>query len=75
MKEVIDRPLDELKIKIKNLEDIQKINKFNLEVGNTKVLIEVESDKKTLSFQLNDNRKIDFKTLNSLRNMENIEII
>ena len=75
MKEVIDRPLDELKIKIKNLEDIQKINKFNLEVGNTKVLIEVESDKTTLSFQLNDNRKIDFTTLNSLRNMENIEII
>ena len=75
MKDVIDKPLEEVKIKIKNLKDIQKINKLSLEGGKTKIIINVETDKKTMSFQLNDNRKIDHKMLNLLRNEENIEII
>ena len=75
MKEVIDKPIEDVKIKIKNLNDIQKINKLNLEGGKTKVTIDVEIDKKMMSFQLNKNRKIDHKILNLLRNDENIEII
>ena len=75
MKEVIDKPIDEIKIKIHNLEEIKKFNKLNLKSGQTKVLIDVEIDKKTLSFQLNKNRKVDHKMLNLLRNEENIEII
>ena len=43
--------------------------------GNTKIYIDVEMDKKTLTFQLKDNRKIDHKMLNLLRNEKNIEII
>ena len=75
MKEVIDKPIDEIKIKIQKLEDIKKLNKLDLEDGKTKVSIDVELDNKTLSFQLNENRKVDNKMLNLLRNEENIEIL
>ena len=74
MREVIDRPLDEIKIKIQNLDEIQKINNLDLKSGKTKVSIDIDIDKKTLSFQLNENRKIDHKILNLLKNEENIEI-
>ena len=75
MKEVIDKPLDEVTIKIKNIDDILKINKFNLAAGKTKVIIDVEVDKKRMSFQLNEKRKIDHKILNLMRNEENIDVI
>ena len=75
LKEVIDKPIDEIKIKIQSLEAIKKFNKLNLEGGKTKVSIDIEINKKTLSFQLNEKRKVDHKMLNLLRNEENIEII
>ncbi len=74
MKEVIDRPIDQVKIKIQNLDGIKKINELKLKEGNTKIYIDVEMDKKTLTFQLKDNRKIDHKMLNLLRNEKNIEV-
>ena len=45
-----------------------------LEAGKTKVLIDVEVDKKRISFQLNEKRKIDHKMLNLMRNKENIDV-
>ena len=74
MREVIDKPIEEVKIKIKNINDIAKINKFGLEPGKTKVTIDVEVDKKRMSFQLSEKRKIDHKMLNLMRNEQNIEI-
>ncbi len=75
MKEVIDKPINELKIKIKNIEDIEKINKLSLEAGKTKVIIDVEVDKKKMSFELNEKRKIDHKMLNLMRNVANIDVL
>ena len=74
MKEVIDKPIDKLKIKIHNSNDIDKIRKLNLQSGNTKIVIDVETNKKKLSFKLGENRKIDYKMLNLLEKEENIEI-
>jgi hypothetical protein len=74
MKEVIDRPIDQVKIKIQNLEGIKKINDLKLKDGNTKIYIDVEIDKKTLTFQLKGNRKIDHKMVNLLKNEKNIEV-
>ena len=74
MKEVIDKPLDEVTIKIKKIDDIAKINKLSLEAGKTKVIIDVEVDKKSMVFQLNKKRKIDHKMLNLMRNEENIDV-
>ena len=73
-KEVIDRPIDQVKIKIQNLEDIRKINQLNLKNGNTKIYIDIYTNKKTLTFQLKDSRKIDHKVLNLLKNEKNIEV-
>ena len=75
MKEVIDKPIDEVKIKIKNLDDIAKINKLSFKRGKTKVIIDVEVDKKKMSFELNEKRKIDHKMLNLMRNQENIDVL
>ncbi len=74
MKEVIEKPIEELKIKIKNLEDVKKINKLSLNDAKTKVFIDVDINKKKMSFRLNKNRNVDHKTLNLLKNDENIEI-
>ena len=74
MKQIINKPIDEVNIRLKNLENIDKISKFSLEDGKTKIKIDVDIDKKTLSFQLKENRKIDHKMLNLLRKDKNIEI-
>ena len=60
---------------IKNIDDIVKINKLSSEEGKTKVMIDVEADKKRMSFQLSEKRNIDQKMLNLMRNEENIDII
>ncbi|MDC3233753.1 DNA polymerase III subunit alpha [Candidatus Pelagibacter sp.] len=75
MKEVIDKPIDEVKIEIKNIDDITKINKYCLDLGKTKVIIDVKADNKRMSFQLSEKRKIDHKMLNLMRNEENIDVI
>jgi DNA polymerase-3 subunit alpha len=75
MKEVINKPLDEVVIKVKNIDDIVKINKLSLEPGKTKVIIDIEDDTKKMSFQLNEKRKIDHKMLNLIRNQENIDVL
>jgi len=54
---------------------INKVNKLSLEGGKTKVIIDVEMNKKIMSFQLNENRKIDHKMLNLMRNEENIDVL
>ena len=46
-----------------------------LEAGKTKVIIDVELDKKRMSFQLNEKRKIDHKMLNLMKNEENIDVL
>ncbi len=74
MKQIINKPIDEVNIRLKNLDNIDKISEFSLEDGKTKIKIDVDIDKKTLSFRLKENRKIDHKMLNLLRKDENIEI-
>ena len=74
MKQIINKPIDEVNIRLKNLDNIDKISKFSLEDGKTKIKIDVDIDKKTLSFRLKENRKIDHKMLNLLRKDKNIEI-
>ena len=74
MKKVIDEPLAEVKIKINDLNEINKINNLSTNGGKTKVKIDIEIDKKKISFELKDKRKIDHKMLNLLRKDKNIEI-
>ena len=69
------KPLDINNGYAKRYDDIAKINKLSLEAGKTKVIIDVEVDKKRMSFQLNEKRKIDLKMLNLMRNEENIDVL
>ena len=74
MKEVIDKPIDKVNFRIKKISDIEKLSKFGLKDGKTKVTIDIELDKKIIKFELKEHRKIDHKMLNLLRNEKNIEI-
>ena len=74
MKEVIDKPIKEVKIKLKDSNDIQKLDKLSLDNGQTKVFIDVDIEKKKLTFELSKNRKIDHKMLDLLKKHKNIEI-
>ena len=74
MKEVIDKPIKEVKIKLKDSNDIQKLDKLSLDNGQTKVFIDVDIERKKLTFELSKNRKIDHKMLDLLKKHKNIEI-
>ena len=53
--------------KLKDLNDIQKLDKLSLDNGQTKVYIDVDIERKKLTFELSKNRKIDHKMLDLLK--------
>ena len=74
LKEVINKPMEEIKIKVNNIDELIKFKFLSKNDGNTKILVQIEENEKIYSFQLNDKRKIDHKLINSLNIEDNIEI-
>ena len=74
LKEVINKPMEEIKIKVNNIDELNKFKFLSKNDGNTKILVQIEENEKIYSFQLNDKRKIDHKLINSLNIEDNIEI-
>ena len=74
LKEVINKPMEEIKIKVNNIDELNKFKSLSKNDGNTKILVQIEENEKIYSFQLNDKRKIDHKLINSLNIEDNIEI-
>ena len=74
LKEVINKPMEEIKIKVNNIDELNKFKSLSKKDGNTKILVQIEENEKIYSFQLNDKRKIDHKLINSLNIEDNIEI-
>ena len=74
LKEVIKKPMEEIKIKVNNIDELNKFKSLSKNDGNTKILVQIEENEKIYSFQLNDKRKIDHKLINSLNIEDNIEI-
>ncbi len=74
LKEVINKPIEEIKIQISKIDEINKLSSFNIKEGKTKVVIEISENNKTFTFELKDKRKIDLKLINSLDFKENISI-
>ena len=74
LKEVINKPMEEIKIKVNNIDELNKFKSLSKKDGNTKILVQIEESEKIYSFQLNDKRKIDHKLINSLNIEDNIEI-
>ncbi len=74
LKEVLNKPIKELKIQINNIDELNKYKSLNKKKGSTKLTIEIVEDKKTYIFQLNEGRNLDHKLINSLKISENIFI-
>ena len=74
LKEVINKPMEKIKIKVNNIDELNKFKSLSKNDGKTKILVQIEENEKIYSFQLNDKRKIDHKLINSLNIEDNIEI-
>ena len=74
LKEVLNKPIKELKIQINNIDELNKFKSLSKKKGRTKLTIEIAEGKKTYIFQLNERRNLDQKLINSLKIGENILI-
>ena len=72
LKEVINKPVDLLKLKFNDLSELQKIKHLKKDEGKTSIKFELQNKQNRLVFDLKDKRKIDLKQLNSLKIKENL---
>ena len=72
LKEVINKPIDLLKLKFNDLSELQKIKYLKKDEGKTSIKFELQNKQSKLVFDLKDKRKIDLKQLNSLKIKENL---
>ena len=75
LKDVVNKPIKNIVFKFKDFKDLIKLKKLNLKDGETEVKIYIESDDKSVKFQLKEKRKIDYNLLNILNLEKNIEIM
>ena len=73
VKDVVNKPIKEIKIKINNINEIDKLKNLSTENGKTKVIIQVSQEGKIYDFELNKLRNIDHGIINSLQIGKNIE--
>jgi len=74
LKEIIESDFDEIKFKIKDFNELSKINSLSKKNGKTKVYFEIEDNKNYYIFSLKDKRYIDNTLINKLKIRENIII-
>jgi len=74
LKDVLNKPIKELKLQIDNIDELNKFKSLSKKKGRTKLTIEIAEGKKTYIFQLNERRNLDQKLINSLKIGENILI-
>ena len=75
LKDVVNKPIKNIVFKFKDFKDLIKLKKLNLKDGETEVKIYIESDDKSVKFQLKEKRKIDYNLLNTLNLEKNVEIM
>ena len=75
MKDLLNRPIQEVTFNIKSSKELDEISKFLPENGNTIIKIRISDKNNDYSFQLKNKRNIDRKTINLLRNKEISAII
>jgi len=74
LKEVLNKPIEELKFKISKLKDLDKLKKLSKKNGSTKVFIDILDEDKTYIFELKEKRKLDQNLLNLIKIDENSPI-
>ncbi len=73
-KEILNQNFEELKLKINNIEDLNKLGNLSIIDGKTKIKFQISDDDNNYTFVLNDKRKIDNNLINELKIRENIII-
>jgi len=68
LKDLFNKPVNEITFKIKSIEEINKISNLVKEDGSTDVKININDGKNELSFKLRNKRSIDRKLINLIRN-------
>ena len=72
LKEVLNKPINELEIQFNDIEELNKITSLSKIDGKTKITINIKDKTQTFKFILNENRKIDRNLIKSLKIEENI---
>jgi DNA polymerase-3 subunit alpha len=67
LKDLFNKPVNEIAFNIKTVDDIEKISKLLNEEGTTEVKINLETNDNNISFKLKNRRLIDRKAINLLR--------
>ena len=74
LKDVVNKPINEVIIQINNMKDLEKIKKLSSKDGKTKVSIKYKDKDKILHFELSKLRNLDHNSLNLLQIDGNIEL-
>ena len=75
LKEVLNKPINEVTFKLKSLKELDELSKFLINKGDTLININLNDKNNSVDFQLKNKRNIDRKTINLLRNKEISAII
>ena len=75
LEEVVSKPIKEITLEIKNLNQIDYLKNFLKDEGTTKVRLNFRDKKNNYFFELNKNRKITRQNINELKNKEISAII
>tara|TARA_Y100000816_G_scaffold282012_1_gene257188 strand:- start:566 stop:3982 length:3417 start_codon:yes stop_codon:yes gene_type:complete len=70
LKDVLNKPIEEVTFNLKSLKELEEISKFLEEKGNTLINIKFRNDEQNMFLRLEKKRKLDRKSINILRNME-----
>jgi len=75
LKDLFNKPVNEIIFNIKSVQDIDKISDLINEEGTTEVKINIKDENNNISFKLKNRRLIDRKVINILRNNDISTII
>ena len=68
LKEIINKPIKEITFNTEEINSLENISNLTKENGNTEVKIIFKDDEKKITYKLKNKRKIDRKSLESLKN-------
>ena len=75
LKEMINKPIEEVTFHLKSLKELDDISKFINDKGNTLINIKIKDNENDVHFRLENKRNLDRKTINIIRNKEISAII
>ena len=63
----MNKPINNLKIRISKLKDIDLLTKMLASKGNVSIIFEIEENNKKYTFKLKNKRMVDQNTLNTIK--------